>query len=152
MRTIGIRTAPKELVFAIYCSEEEKILNIEKLSIPRALSTPEQLKFVRNTILDILDEYKVEKAGIRVTEPNAQRINVERVQIEGVVQEAFASSPLVSYFIGQVSNISAKVGIPRTDFKKVVSGEKVFERVENWNSLSSNEREAVLASLGAANV
>ncbi len=54
-----------------------------------------------------------------------------------------------SYYVGQISSISAKVGIARADFKRYVQGEIDLDLVENWGQLGSEEREAVLAAMGA---
>lgn len=149
MYTIGIRAAPKIVTFAIYDSDGEKLINVEEIKVPLAFTTPDALKYIRNNLLDILREYQVSRAGVRVTEPSAQRLNIERIQIEGVIQEAFASSSLNYYYIGQISSISAKIGIERSNFKKYICGELDFEEVENWSSLSDNQREAVFSALGA---
>lgn len=148
MRTIGIRAAPKAVTFVVYDSDENEVLNVEDIRIPAAFSTPDSLKYVRNNLLDILREYEIERAGIRVTEPNAQRISIDRVQIEGVVQEAFASSALKNYYVGQISSISARLGIPRPDFKKYIDGLLEWD-VENWALLNGNQREALLCAIGA---
>lgn len=148
MRTIGIRVAPKEITFAIYDSGENQVLNIEEIKIPIAFSTPDALKYVRNNILDILREYEIEQAGIRATEPNAQTMNITRIQIEGVVQEAFASSLLKDYYVGQISSISARLGIQRGDFKKYIDGTLEWD-VENWSLLDDKKREALLCAIGA---
>ncbi len=126
MRSIGIRVEPSGVTFAIYDSENREIINIEKLIIPKALDVPEQLKFIRSNILDILREYGIERAGIRITEPNAQRMNIPRIQIEGVIQETFASSPVNSYFTGQISSISSKLGFNRSDFKKYIDNTMIY--------------------------
>jgi hypothetical protein len=149
MRTIGIRVAPKIVTFVIYDSDVPKIINVEDVKLPLAFTIPDALKYIRNNVLDILREYQVSSAGIRITEPTAQRINIERVQIEGVIQEAFASSSLEHYYVGQISSISAKIGIQRSDFKKYIDGSLDFEAVENWNSFSSSQKEAVFCALGA---
>ena len=94
-------------------------------------------------------EYSILEAGIRILEPTAQRISIERVQIEGVIQEAFASSPIKSYYIGQISNISSRIGIKRTEFKPLVEGESAPDGFEGWGNLSKAEREAVLCAMGA---
>lgn len=149
MNTLGIRAKPTEFAFAVYNLEANKLVNVERVKIPRALGAPDALKYVRNTILDILREYTIDKAGIRITESNSQHLNIRRIEIEGVIQEAFASSSLSSYYVGQISNIAAKVGIERTDFKRYVAGEVDCDLVENWDQLGSEEREAVLAAIGA---
>ncbi len=149
MRHLGIRVKPTVLVFAVYDSVASGLVNVEKVKIPKALEFPEALKYIRNTVLDILREYNIFSAGIRITESNSQRTDVRRIGIEGVVQEAFASSTLSSYYVGQISNISSRVGIERKHFKPYVSGEIDCELVEHWDKLDSDEREAVLTALGA---
>ena len=150
MQTIGIRCTPNEVIFAVYDSEERVIVNNERIKIPAAMEVPTALKFIRSNLLDVLREYDIQRAGIRITEPNARTINIPRVQIEGVIQEAFASSGVEKYYVGQISSISARLKIPRTDFKKYINGELDYE-VEGWEDLSENEREALLCAIGAAN-
>ena len=151
MRTLGIRVAPTAVTFVVYDSSQEEVLNIEDIRIPVAFAAPDALKYVRNNLLDILREYEIERAGIRTTEPNAQSMNIARIQIEGVVQEAFASSALKGYYVGQISSISARLGIVRPDFKKYIDGAKDWD-VENWASLAKEQREALLCAIGAARV
>lgn len=150
MITIGIRAAPKAVTFVVYDSERRQILNIEELILPAAFSVPEKLKYARSNLLDILREYGVTKAGIRETEPSSQRRNIERIQLEGVIQEAFASSTLQAYYVGQIASISAKIGIPRERFKSLVDGRESYD-VENWKELKEPAREALLCALGAVN-
>ena len=149
MISIGLRVEPKKITFAIIDLEKNEILNIEKLIVPISLDVPEQLKYIRLHLLDIISEYNVNVAGIRITESNAQTPNVERIQIEGVIQEAFASSSIEKYFIGQISSISAKLGFPRGDFKKYVDNSLIFN-IEGWNELKAVEKEAIFVALGAA--
>lgn len=150
MITIGIRVAPKEVTFGIYDSDAQEVINVEGIKIPAAFSTPDALKYLRSNLLDVLREYKVTKAGIRASEPNARRPNIDRIQIEGVIQEMFASSEMAAYYVGHISSISARLGILRADFKPFVAGDEEYD-VENWCDLSPNEREAVLCAIGAVN-
>jgi hypothetical protein len=149
MRAIGIRAAPKSITFVIYDSETRSIINVEELKVPLAFQIPDALKYIRNNLLDILREYQVSRAGIRIAETTAQKTSIERIQIEGVIQEAFASSSLEDYYVGRIASISARIGIERGDFKKYIDGSLNFEKVDNWNSLSLSEREATLCALGA---
>lgn len=151
MITLGLRASPKKVTLAVYDSEDRAILNVEAIRIPAAFSPPDALKYIRNNILDVLREFKIEAAGIRTTEPNAQRMSIERIQIEGVIQEAFASSFLSKYYVGQISSISSKIKINLSDFKKYVEGEVDLGMVENWSGLDKEGREAVLCAMGAAN-
>lgn len=149
MRTIGIRAAPKVVTFVVYDSLASKILNAEGINIPAAFDVPDALKYIRSNLLDVLREYKIEFAGIRVTEPNAQSLNIQRIQIEGVIQEAFASSLLKGYYVGQISSISKRLRIPREDFKKYIDGTLNWN-VDGWSEMNEAEREALLCAIGAS--
>jgi len=151
MNTIGIRVKPGEVTFAVCDADAGIIINVEAIKIPKALSAPDALKYVRNNILDVLREYSIDSAGLRVTESNAQQMSVERIEIEGVIQEAFASSCLKSYYVGQIASISRRLGFPRDQFKRYVSNEISYDAVENWGALKPEAREAIFAALGARN-
>lgn len=151
MRTIGIRASPKAVTFAILDTDSNTVLNVEDIRVPAAFFVPDALKYIRNNLLDLLREYAIDRAGIRVTEPSAQAPNIARIQIEGVVQEAFASSLVKHYYIGHISSISARLEIPRTDFKKYVEGDLEWP-VENWAKLTKEQREALLCAAGASRV
>lgn len=148
MKTIGIRAAPKAITFAIFDTEQNSVLNVEEIKIPAAFPMPEALKYLRSNLLDVLREYAVQSAGVRVTEPNAQSMSIERIQIEGVIQEAFASSDLQYYYVGQISSISKRLGFERTRFKPLVAGEE-NPGIENWKQMSKEAREAILCAMGA---
>ena len=148
MITIGIRVAPKFVVFAIYDTEALAFQTVEKILIPAAFEPPEALKYVRSNLLDILREFKVEKAGLRTTEPSAQVKNITRIQFEGVILEAFASSDLKAYYIGHVSSIAAKIGIERNQFKPMIENNESPD-IENWDTMKKEEREAILCAKGA---
>jgi hypothetical protein len=149
MVTIGIRVKPTAVTFVVI--DDDEIRNIEDIKIPLAFDTPDVLKYIRNNLLDILHEYRVEAAGVRVTEPNAKSLNIARIQLEGVIQEAFASSSLRGYYVGQIASISARIGMDRSDFKKMVDGENKL-KIDSWGDLSKEAREALLCALGAKNV
>lgn len=148
MITIGIRAAPTVVTFAIYDSQRRTVVNVEEIKIPAAFSAPDALKYLRSNLLDVLREFKVAKAGVRASEPSAQSMSIERIQIEGVIQEAFASNELVAYYVGHISSISKRIGIPRNEFKPLVAGEQDYD-IENWSEMSTMEREAVLCAIGA---
>lgn len=155
MRTIGIRANPKEIYFAIIeqINGENKVLTIDKLILPLSLSIPDKLNFIRKTIIDIINQYQVTKAGIKITEGNAQSINIERVSIEAVIQELFSSCSVQKYFGGNISKISRLLGIGNNgDFKKIVSGEQIPDALEFLQENSDQEREAVLSALAALNL
>ena len=150
MRTIGFRVEPTKVTFAVH--DAGRIINLEELKIPNALEVPEKLKYARNSVLDILREYSVEKAIIRIPESTAQQVNVERTQFEAVIQEAFASSQLVKYYTARLVSLAKLNDIEYSDVKKYVSGELVIEPSEKWLSYTNIQREAVLCATGAVNV
>lgn len=151
MNSLGIRVKSCSVVIAIYNTESNSIVNVEDIKIPKALATPESLKYVRNSILDVLREFDIVNAGLRIVESTSQTLNIRRIETEGVIQEAFASSMLSAYYCGQISTITARLKISRSDFKLYVEGKKEFENVENWNNHNKEEREAILTALGAVN-
>lgn len=151
MKTIGFRVNPNHVTYAVLDSDTNAVVVVDKINVPKALATPEALKFVRSTVLDVLREYKIERAGIRIAEHTKHAPSIERIQIEGVIQEALASSTVLAYFASQIALISAKAGIERTTFKKIVSGEESFDQIDNWDQNSEEEREALLTALGATN-
>ena len=152
MITMGLRVAPTIVTFALYNVEAEEVVSVEDILIPAAFELPDALKYVRSSILDVLREYSVEKAGVRTTEPIAKRLSIERIQIEGVIQEAFASSELNKYFAGPIAVVCSALKVDRTAFKLIVTQGRNDLDVENWESMSEAGREAVLCAIGAANV
>ncbi|WP_447605957.1 hypothetical protein [Brevundimonas sp. M1A4_2e] len=127
------------------------MINIESLVVPAALGWPERLKHIRSNLLDVLREYEVEFAGIRLAEPTAKQFSVERTHIEGVVQEAFASSELLGFYTGAISTLAARLGVERPAIKRMVEGANELA-IANWDQMDVKKREAVLTAIGAARV
>jgi len=152
--SIGIRANPNQINYCVLSGtiDEFEIKIIDKIVNPKSLDVPEQLKFLRSTLGDIINENKVSNACIRITESNAQTVNVRRIYIEGVIQELIASSTIERYYVGQISSISAKIGIAREEFKPFAAGEAIFLGIDTWNELSSEERECVMAAFSALNL
>ena len=153
-RSIGIRVTPSTVYFSVvsYENEELEITLVDKITNPKALNIPEQLKFLRNTLCDIINEFSITNACIRITESNAQSINITRIYIEGVIQELFASSTIVKYYVGQISSISANLNIERSTFKPFAEGKSSFMEIENWQSFSLEQRESLMSAISALNI
>lgn len=150
MSSLGIRATPTAVFIAVYCNKSSSILNVEQIKIPKALSTPLALKFIRSSVLDVMREYKTRNACIRVTEP-VGTLYINRIQIEGVIQEAFASSDLEKYCVGNIASISKLNNFKRDRFKPMVQDGFNDLNIENWESHKKEEREAILAAIGANN-
>ncbi len=152
--SIGIRASPSEITYCILngSDQEFEVKVVDKIITPKALAVPEQLKFIRSTLCDIINENKVSVACIRVSESSAQKVNVLRTYMEGVIQEIIASSTIERYYVGQISNISARLGIERAEFKPLAAGQSTFLNMEIWGDFSFEERECVMASASALNL
>lgn len=153
-KSIGIRVTPSVIFFALV-SENKKGITIElidRLNNPQALEIPEQLKFIRNNLCDIINEFDITNACIRITEPSAQSLSLERIYIEGVIQELFASSTISSYYVGQISSISKRLGMDRQDFKPYAEGKKDFMEIAGWGRYDLEERESIMAAFSALNI
>lgn len=151
--SIGIRVKPDCIIYSIIQENngDKEIILMDKVNVPVALEVPEQLKFIRSTFLDIIYENKVNRACIRITESMAQKPSIERINIEAVIQELIASSTVEKYFVGQISNISAKLGIARENFKKIIESKKC-DLIEEWSTFKKEEKESLLAALSAFNI
>lgn len=153
--SIGIRVKPDCIIYSIIKQEGEikEIVITDKVNVPIALQVPEQLKFIRSTFLDIIFENQVNLACIRVTESTSQKISIERINIEAIIQELIASSSIEKYYVGQISTISAKLGIARENFKPLIESKtndcKFFD---GWNKYNKEEKESLLAALSAFNI
>lgn len=152
MRSVGFRATTKEVYFCIWEEDngDKSVMSLDVVKMPIALTTPERLQYLRNTLIDILDEFKIDYAGIRVVEPNAKSKKPERINMEGVIQELLASSTMSSYFSGQISKITGLLGYKRQDFKDWVENNKnVPFQFVNWGKLKKEEKEAMITSYAA---
>jgi hypothetical protein len=125
-----------------------ELLVCSEILVPPALEPPAQLNFVRTTLLDIMDEYEVQRAGIRVAEYNARQISWFRRNLEGVIQELLAAGSVPRYFAGPIATIASHLGEDRKTVKSYMDGEP-FLGVERWSQSKLEERESVLAATAA---
>ncbi len=152
MNILGIRVEPKKTTFVVIKCDDKRftIINNEVIKVPAALDFPEKLKYIRNCVLDILREYSIRIAGIRVAESNSQNLDVTRLHIEGVIQEAFSSSDIDSYFTGRKTSIASKLGMKPKELEEVFKGNKNYDGLNNWNILTNqSSKEAALVAVGA---
>lgn len=151
--SIGIRVKPDAIIYSIIqeSTDCKNILIIDKLNVPKVLEVPEQLKFIRNTFLDIIFENHVNRACIRVTESIAIKPSLERINIEAVIQELIASSSIEKYYIGKIANISSHLGFSR-DYFKLYLEKGVYPGIERWSNYNKEQKESLLAALSALNL
>lgn len=148
MNILGVRAAPKVASFVVYDTESMSIKCSDVIKIPATMDTPEKLKYIRNNILDILRLYKVEVAAIRVAEANSKNLNIERLYIEAVIQEAFSSSEVKSYFTIRQNGIKSTLNLSQDDYKSILKSESSINELDN-SSFTSETNEALLSALAA---
>lgn len=148
MRTLGVRVAPKVASFIVYCSKEKELKCADVINIPQTLNIPEQLKYIRNNILDILREYDVSLAAIRVCEANSRNPSIERLYIEGVVQEAFSSSNIMDYHILRKQGIYRRLGLTPKEYDNAINGNLPVMGI-NTADYDVATNEAILSALAA---
>lgn len=151
--SIGIRVKPDAIIYSIIqeSTDCKNILIIDKLNVPKVLEVPEQLKFIRNTFLDIIFENHVNRACIRVTESIAMKPSLERINIEAVIQELIASSSIEKYYIGKIANISSHLGFSRDKFKSYIEKDE-YSCIKDWSKYNKEQKESLLAALSALNL
>lgn len=156
---IGIRVYSNSSVFySVVRKIDESTLDyvtLDELLVPVSLSKPEQLSYTRNTLLDIIHEYEIQRAVIRLSETvrQAKLHTIERHFLEGIIQESFASSPIEKYQAGRIAELSRLLGIKREDFKPIAQGEKAPSSFpENWKKLSTEKRESTMAAICSLNL
>src|SRR5690554_210630 len=110
MAYIGFRASPSKVTFALF-NENYELTMVDSINIPLALSVPDQLRFIRTTFLDIISEFQIKKAFVRVCEPNTQSKNISRMNIEGVLQELIAGASVEKYMSGQISKITKLLNV-----------------------------------------
>lgn len=149
MKGIGFRSSPSAVTYAVVEGHRDsyKILALEKLAVPQALQPPNQLHFVRTVLLDVMEDFGVTRAGLRVPESVALKTILARTYIEGVIQELLASSNVERYFTGQKSTLAALLGISdRNQITRWIDGLESPPFSSEWVSFAADEREAVLTA------
>lgn len=152
MNSLGIRVTSEGIIYIVYKSDlKEFIFKIYKR--PSFLSLPEFLKYIRYNFLDVLISYKIEYVAIKKIEYNAKNIDFERIAIEGVIQEALASSDILDYYIEtkQSLNTINEIGI---NYKKIMNSSNKFkDSLKEYGDMSNldmndeKNKEAVLCSI-----
>jgi hypothetical protein len=153
LRSIGLRATPSTVYYAVVegrsTSERAELLTVGSLPVPTALELPDRLSFIRTTILDIIAEFEARRAGIRLIEYTAQTKPVERLNLEGVLQELLSSSGVEGYFAGAIARIGGLLGeSDKTRVKQYFEGEE-FMGVEGWDRRPVEEREAIVTAVAA---
>ncbi|WP_183560875.1 hypothetical protein [Mucilaginibacter sp. SP1R1] len=150
MRLIGIRVNPHKVLYSIVEDNNDsyEVIN-QELIIPVSFNLPQKLKYIRKTFLDILNEYVVLRAGIKLTEYSGyQSPDVNRVMIEGVILEMLASSKVERYFAGTKVSIAASLGLAADGtITRIIDGHETYAGIADWPTISKEHRECIMTAL-----
>lgn len=152
MRSIGIRVSPSEVN---YCITEKtdgvvSILGYDKIIIPKAWDVPSQLAYVRTNLNSIFTEFEIVKAGIRVHEGNTMNLSIERIYLEGVIQELLADCTVHRYFLGKLSSIAKLIEEPLAKVKEYVEGDDSLIEIAGVSKSAKGIRESIITALAAS--
>jgi hypothetical protein len=148
MRSIGFRASTDTVYYGIM--DEEGTFNVGRLTRPKSMQEPAALRYLRTNIRDIISEFEVEAAGIRMIEPQARGSHPERRHIEGVILELLANSSVQSYFEGPIATIAKWLDKDREEIKPLRDGETLFLEYSDWDTdYRDEEREAILTAAAA---
>ncbi len=150
MRTIGLRVTPKIIYFCITEREEDNvhISVIDKIIVPLALNIPDRLSFIRILVYTIINQYEVDNAVIRRLEDNSQKIDLNRANIEGVLQELISNCRVKKYKTCKLAQLGNLLEQKSAELKLCIEGNDIFG-IENWNTYKKEERESILCALAA---
>ncbi|HCU14306.1 MAG: hypothetical protein E6995_14755 [Enterobacteriaceae bacterium] len=150
MRSLGIRAEPKQISFVVFCSANKSLLCVDTIAIPKMLEVPEQLKYIRNNILDVLREYKIEFAALRVAEGIAKNQSITRYYLEAVIQEAFSSSNVTNYQVLRMNTIIKNLKINKEQYDLILESKSSLLDIDN-SEFKKVMNEAFMASIAAVN-
>lgn len=155
MIAAGIRCTPHIVYYTIIELKADTSFSLvnQKLMVPKSFDVPNKLKYIRKTLLDIFKEYNVVRAGIRITEHNAQSQDLFRIMLEAVIQELIASSSVEFYFTGVKGSIASKLGIGNDGAIGLnIDGSQEFNNITDWSSYSIEHRECILVGFASFNL
>ena len=152
MVSIGVRVEPTKIHYAVFDSLGGSFVTVDNITVPLALSVPDRLKYLRSNLIDLLEEYNIDKAGIKVVENNVSNPNVDRLYIEGILIEALASRKnivLTTFVLSQIAKVHS---CDIKTIQKIIGKKHLDLEVNSFNydvsDFDGKEIEAMLVSKG----
>lgn len=152
MKAIGFRASPSEITFALVSKRGNEFdIETDVVIVPHSLDMPERLNFLRSTIKDLIIEFSPVIAAIRVTEANAQNLNMERLSYEAILQESICTTSIKRYFILRIPKWAPMVDMSAKELKEFLksSGGTLFGK--DLSPYKNAVKESVVAALAALN-
>jgi hypothetical protein len=153
MNGIGIRVfSDKEVFFCIMGRNLTSSYTepyVSSIVVPNALNLPEQLSFIRTTLLDILLQYDIKRAGIRLAELTAKKVGYERIALEAIAQESLSDSNVEKFIACRIGTINTLLNLNDGEFLDLVANKLSIPTITNWGTFSGIERECILYCLAS---
>ena len=104
MKSIGLRCWKDKFSYVILEGTQDTpvMLSNQHLKLPKSLSRPEQLTWFRREIKEIMDTNDLDIAIFKATEPISQSKDLQRGELEGVLQEAIFSHHKSTHIEGRI--------------------------------------------------
>ena len=152
---IGFRAGPGEVYYSICKRLDDNSRSIsldrEVIVVPTALEGPDLLRFMRINMADVISAHKPDAGFVKQADyyPQATK-NTARIHLEGVIQEAVASSSILHFDSGQKHKLRALLDISESELKALKKGDKVYMGLPDWDVGSDDApRESVLSAVAA---
>lgn len=162
MLSIGIKASVKLITYAIYDNKGKNILLTGEIymPLPKIMDEPQSYRFLRYSIIDIINNMKIENeyikiASIRAIEQISKNKNAKRIEIEGVIKESFASSYIDKYVVLNKKNILKSLDCDSSQLDQLLKNKASYnltnfinKEINNWDEISNCDyREASLMAL-----
>ena len=155
MNCIGIRVTPKTVYFSVIeltGDNKYHVLTVDQVNTPKSMDNPDRLSFLRTTFLSIIYEYNIKNACIRKIENIAKNINIDRANIEGVIQELISNCIVEKYASVDIQGLSKILKIRSSEVNTYLMGNSNIESIDNWKKYNKMERESILSSIAASSL
>lgn len=149
MNCIGLRASTECIYFSIVKKDgvNFEIQAMDKIFIPKALTHPKKLTYLRNTLISIFLEYNVQNASIKLNEfskfagPDPIRLN-----FEGVIQEVIANSTVYNHECIKNRTIQSRLDISNEELELMKKGNliKLPFKENDWKKGSIELRESAI--------
>ena len=153
MNILGIRIVGINSFLGIYDSISKELITEEIVS-PLILDTPERLKYLRFSLIDILRQYNIEYAGIKIIEYGTFNEKTKnRLFIEGVIQETFATSSLKKYYLHRKIFLNSCLGNKNLKIDDLIDNSDKFnffmkDYIDNYKDMTNKDlREIALITI-----
>jgi len=155
MRYIGIRASVQDVYYSILEKDNEKyrVISISNIKVPKALDVPKQLSYVRNTLTTIIEQYEIQYASIREIEGSAMgrmnKASLFRINMEGVIQEIFATSSIKEYDLACNSSVKSILSSNSNKIVEIADELKLVEQYKTDDSkkLKDENKESLVVAI-----